>query len=150
MRPFFYLGLGALMFSTAALADGTIYRCANEDGSIVFSDRPCDDEARAYQGPSSLSVISAPADVQARTEANRAFIEERRERMNEARRTRELPEQQQAPLVPQPARPPGHFMPYRAPPQEARPLPESTAPDREERFSALSGRQPGSVRRQDQ
>lgn len=150
MRAFFHLGLGALMFSTAALADGTIYRCVNDDGSIVFSDRPCDDEGRVYQGPSSLSVISAPADVQARTEANRAFIEERRERMNEARRMRELSEQQQEALAPQPARPPSHFLPYWAPPQEARPLPESTDTDREERFSALSGRQPGSARRQAQ
>lgn len=138
----------ATMFSVSALAQASIYRCVDEQGTVIFSDRPCDDEARAYESAATLSVINAPEDVEARAEANRAFIQERRERQTEARRQGTSPDQPAA--AAQPARPQTQFVPFWAPYLEEQIPPERTESEREQRFSALSGRQPGSARRRDQ
>lgn len=144
----FTLIIVALLVSSSALAEASIYRCIDEEGTVIFSDRPCDEEARAYEGAATLSVINAPEDVEARAEANRAFIEARRERQSEARR-QGLQQEQQPPASVRPVRPQTQFVPFWAPYLEEQVPPTGNAREREESFSALSGRQPASTRRRD-
>ncbi len=145
--PKLALAILTLMVSSAVLAQASIYRCVDEEGTVIFSDRPCDEEAREYIGGTTLSVINAPEDVEARAEANRAFIEERRERQIEARRQRT--QQDETPAVVEPVRPQTQVWPFWAQPPVDQEPPRQPEHDREERFSALSGRQPGSARRRD-
>lgn len=134
-------------------ADTTIYRCTDADGTLIFSDRPCDDTAQVYESRESLSVISAPDNVAERVEANREFIDSRRERLTEGRRGPEAPSettarppqrspQSQQPMI-LPAWPAGETE------RPSPPVPPTERPEQErnERFSALGGRQPGSRRR---
>ncbi len=72
--------------STPTLAQQVIYRCVDEAATVIFSDRPCDDAALAYQSRSNLSVIDAADDLESTRQANLAFIEQQRERRGETRR----------------------------------------------------------------
>lgn len=132
----------------AAGAETIVYRCVDADGTLIFSDRPCDDEARVHQSGTGMSVIQSPENVDARQAANRAFIEQQRERRAEARAQREAQEVEPVRGV-RPIQPQAPFVPYWAPTPETRPAPDRTADEREERFSALSGRLPGIARRTD-
>ncbi|TVS12323.1 MAG: DUF4124 domain-containing protein [Wenzhouxiangella sp.] len=145
-----------LLLPTALQADTPVYRCSDDSGVVTFSDRPCDEQAEPYQGRGRLSVIAGSDDVAERAALNRAFIEQRRERA-------EMRAEQPPARSPEPPRadPPGTgtrnvYVPYwltrpTRPEQRPQPLPsQPQTQTREERFSALGGRQPGSVRRDDQ
>lgn len=56
------IGLTALGWTFAVLADSpTIYRC-DSDGAVVYSDRPCAADAAVYEnGGSRVTVYEAPA-----------------------------------------------------------------------------------------
>ncbi|MFP4207542.1 MAG: DUF4124 domain-containing protein [Wenzhouxiangella sp.] len=138
------LAAGMAMNSAAA---ETVYRCAGSDGSVVFSDTPCDQQALPYKATRRLSVIDPPPRLEERIAANQAFLEQRRARLQ-----RPQPPETTAP-APVPRRPatdrsspPLLQVPYWPPPTAA-PHPERQPTPRADRFSALSGRFPGTDRR---
>lgn len=144
------------LLTAAAGAEEIIYRCVHENGSLVFSDSPCDRQAQPYRAGNNLSVISAPDHLAERTAQNQAFIEQRRLELQRARRAGEPPSP--AAQTQPPAAGPmhsGYYIPYGWPPS-ARPIsPEPPPAHRDpsaeqDRFSALSGPFPGSTRRRGQ
>ncbi len=143
----------AFLLPIALHAETSVYRCSDDSGVVTFSDRPCGDEAERYRLPTTLSVIAGADDVAERAALNRAFIERRRERAQTRSEPRPaLPEQRQQAESPS-ARPDTVYVPYwlaRPAAGETRERPSPAQRQRgEERFSALGGRQPGSVRRED-
>lgn len=62
-----------------------IYRC-EQDGVIVFADQPCDDNAEPHVPSGNVSVIQADGDLAQIAEANREFVEQRKQRIAERRR----------------------------------------------------------------
>ena len=149
LRQIFMIG-ASLTLSTAALGQTTIYRCVDYAGTIVFSDQPCDEQAQPHDTGNRLSVIQAPDNVEAVVQANRVFIDRQREQRQLAAQQRAR--QEQAAPAPHLRPPRVQFVPYWLPPAhyKPRPPPDRVEREREERFSALSGRQPGSVRRSNQ
>lgn len=144
--------LGAIVLAPAAAAE-TIYRCDQADGSVIFSDSPCDDQGVAYQAGNTLSVVEAPTRLAERIEENRAFIEQRRERLIQQRRPdestpdgaeRAVPPDPSQPLLQVPYWPPQPI----DPPTPAPPVDREPAPGDDD-FSALSGPFPGTTRRRD-
>ncbi len=155
--------LAALCLLTSAAAADSVYRCEIE-GVTVFSDRPCADHAELMVPTGSLSVVSAPENLDQIAAANRTFIDQRLARQAELERERVRADQTQ-PQPPTPAQPPrpvlwpglvdrprGDRGPRR-PPGAGRP--ERSAPEPQTReewppeYSALSGRLPGTRRRED-
>ena len=145
-----------LMVVSSAMADPQVFRCVDDDGSVVFSDQPCDDEGQAYEPAGNMSVVATRDNLEARIQANQEFVENRRERLREAqeraRRQRQEAEAaaaQAAPLPPSgqnvtlPFWPPG----WSEPPPPSADGEQRASPPRDERFSALGGRQLGSARR---
>ena len=151
LRGLFLIGAG-LAFSNGAMGQTTIYRCVDAAGTTVFSDQPCGEQAQRHEAGARLSVIEAPANVEAVVEANRVFINQQRERRQAAAQQRARQEELTALRAQPAAQPRVQFVPYWLPPahHKPRPPPERVEREREERFSALSGRQPGSVRRSNQ
>lgn len=152
----FLVACGSVFLASSALTGESIFRCDAADGSVTFSDSPCDAQAREYHSAATLSVISTPQNLAERIEANRAFIDQRRERLRVARETSRQAAGRQTQvsqtstsasaaigtrsgLLPVPYWLPAHEQPT--------PQPSREPAAREERFSALSGRQIGSVRR---
>lgn len=153
LLPGVFLIGATLIYSPQSMGQTTIYRCIDAAGTPVFSDQPCGEQAQPHQTGARLSIIEAPDDVEAVVEANRVFIDQQRERRQAAAQQRarldELPAVREPPSAPQPR---VQFVPYWLPPahHKPRPSPDPVERQREERFSALSGRQPGSVRRSNQ
>lgn len=142
--PFFVTGLALLMAAggSASLSAQEIYRC-DEDGIKVFSDTPCGDNAEVHVSGNRLSIV-APADLEAVTEQNQAWLARQHERMDRAAERRR--DVRPAPLPP--ARPPVvvpvfGFVPPGQRPEPPRNRRNDRQEEVEERFSALSGRQPG-------
>lgn len=161
------LALGPLLLVSLPLA-AEIYRCEVE-GVIVFSDRPCQASAQPYQAGRSISISGSAEDLAESQALNQAWLEseaQRREDRRAARSVAAVPEP--LPAI-RPAVGPGFGdwgFPYLEPqadpgqrgqrareaaqrvPGERRPhardLPD--AANAQNRFSALSGRQPGARR----
>lgn len=145
------LTLLVLCLSQIALAQ--IYRCVDADGTLIFSDRPCGAEAEVHQSGANLSVIPGSEDHEQRLADNRAFIEQQRLQRQAQRRQSELGavEARAAGQTAFEQRPVVQWVPFwathAAPP--VRPRPPESRPERvEQAFSALSGRQIGSTRRE--
>jgi len=77
----------ALLLATPAAAK--IYRCieSGDDGPVtVYSDRPCDPEARVHHAAdANLSVIAASEDLDRVAERNRDFVDARNQALERAR-----------------------------------------------------------------
>lgn len=147
----------AVLFAESVLLPGvaaeTIYRCDRPDGRVIFSDSPCDDNANPYRTGNTLSVIEAPDQLAERVAQNQAFIEQRRQALSRARQTGEAASASDE-------KPPASvqsqswlYTPYRWPPP-MRPVRPGSPIDREpdsgsDRFSALSGPFPGTIRQPD-
>lgn len=148
------VALFAGLMLAPATANETIYRCEREDGSVVFSDRPCDEQATVYRAGNNLSVVDAPKRLAERIEENRAFIDQRRERLLEQRRSAEpATERAEQPRPQSSPQQPLLQVPY-WPPQPIEPPTPQPPGGREpspgdDRFSALSGPFPGTIRRRD-
>jgi hypothetical protein len=150
----------APLLAVAFSLEAQVYRCESGDG-IVFSDRPCADDAEEYQPLRGISLIEPDANLDQVAERNQAYLRERRERqdalrqarLERARSTAEAPVHviQERPVsqvffVPErdsmPRRP--DRAPRSDPPRDGQP------PEREQRsFSALSGPFPGTRRSDD-
>ena len=149
------IALPLLMVVSSATADSQVFRCVDDDGSVVFSDQPCDDEGQAYKPAGNMSVVATPDNLEARIQANQEFVQNRRERLREAqerarqRQEAEAAEAQVAPLAPAGQNVTLPFWPlgWSEPPPPATDDARRTTPPRDERFSALGGRQLGSARR---
>ncbi len=141
----------ALTLSVGSMAQTRVYRCIDSGGTTVFSDQPCNEQFQQHVAGPRLSVIEVPDNVEAVAEANRAFIQQQRERREAAARQRAQREATPPPPAPRPVQSRVQFVPYWLPPIQQKPEPPPRVErEREERFSALSGRQLGSTRRRDQ
>lgn len=135
---------------TAPVAAGEIYRCDGE-GVTEFSDTPCHEDAEVHVSGNHLSIVTPP-DLSAVAEQNRAWIQRQQERMDQRARQRDA-RRNQPPAPPArtqwPAVPVFGFFPHqgRHPPRDRGR--EERREETEERFSALSGRQPGARPRRD-
>lgn len=85
-------------FGGATIANAEIYRCLHEQ-TVVFSDRPCGENAETYASEYSISVVEAPQGLQEIAEENRVFLLEREQRkqvlLAAARERRQRAEEQQ-------------------------------------------------------
>ena len=92
--PVWILAASAALGASAAAAE--IYRCQGDDGSLVFSDLPCADDAELHRSNGDLSVVAAADSLDRAAVANRAFIEGRRAELREQhRKARERERQRQ-------------------------------------------------------
>jgi hypothetical protein len=76
------LGCALVAAGGAGAQTGTIYRCDSVDGTIVFSDLPCDDDARPVEfhaGTGGLSVVASPNDLASVAEANARYLDRLRD-----------------------------------------------------------------------
>ncbi len=155
------LTLATLVLSAPAPAD-TIYRCETETG-VIFSDRPCGDQARAYSPAAGLSVVPATEQLAEIEAENRAFQQREAERRQERREARHAARNQVEPTPDHSRQPP----PSGQVSSGIRLVPEwiqqdrrlqadgrpRTRPERVTRdeppYSALSGRLPGTRRESD-
>ncbi|MGY6555051.1 MAG: DUF4124 domain-containing protein [Wenzhouxiangella sp.] len=140
----------ALGLSAPALAQ--VYRCVDEDGTLIFSDRPCGAQAEVHESKSNFSVVPGAEDYEQRLAEDRAWIDRQREQRQSQRREHAAAAAWTATVDPAPAPAPQlvqwvpFWTPHPAPPH--RPRPPHSRPERgEPGFSALSGRQLGSSRR---
>lgn len=143
--------IAALAFGLAcsSVQAETIYRCDRADGGVVFSDSPCDAQAAPYRSDKPLSVVEAPNRLAERIAANQAFIDQRRQNLHQARQARapDVPREDNRSPAPGPSQP-WLQLPYWPPPLIEPPHPQPPAPrGQNDRFSALSGPFPGTVRR---
>ncbi|MCA1780006.1 MAG: hypothetical protein LC637_11670 [Xanthomonadaceae bacterium] len=71
-----------LVFSVLAASPvpAQIYRCV-EGETTIFSDRPCSENVEIHQPAGRLSVIAVTSDLEAISARNRAFIDQRLNRM---------------------------------------------------------------------
>ncbi len=153
------LGLAVLLFAlTSAWAQADIYRC-QIDGVIVFADAPCQPDAAKYQPDRSISVVEAPSNLDEITAANQALIQHRRalqaERAASARAQVSMTRPQQPKREEFVHARRVHGLPLhldRRPRHRDRNNRDRNTPviedRREPRFSALSGRLPGTRRRE--
>ncbi len=145
------IGLLATGLASPSATADIIYRCDAPDGSIIFSDQPCGQSQRQYEPSQRLSIVGAPPDLIARMTENQAFIDQRRARIRA-----------QEPLYPGHTRPqsperepsPNPYLMFFPVWTAPSPLPPgqgdhgSAEPSRaQDKFSALSGPFPGTVRR---
>lgn len=145
--------MGFLIGTLATPAQADIYRC-EIDGVIIFADSPCQDGARPYQSRGGISVVEAPSNLEEIEAANQALIRHRlaqqAERAAAARHRAETPASPPTGHETSPFRPvyglPGHRYDDRGRHRPTRRFPEYQ-PQREQRYSALSGRLPGTRRR---
>lgn len=141
----------------AAPVQADIYRC-EIDGVIVFADSPCQDDARPYESRGGISVVEAPSNLAEIEAANQALIRHRlaqqAERAAAARQRAETPtpppiSRETSPWVPVFGLP-HHRYDHRYDNRGRRHPPRRFAedePQREQRYSALSGPLPGTRRR---
>ena len=145
---------------------GTIYRCPTDDRGMVYSDRPCAEDAEPIRLDERISVIDSAEGLAAIAESNAAYLDARRAdrdarreaeiRRREAERTRR---QRMPPMV---VPVPVYIDPRPAAGGITRPVPERlerlqqraprTRPATDERrrpISALSWRQLGARRDED-
>lgn len=61
-------------------ATGQVYRCI-EGETTVFSDIPCADDAELHRVQAGISVVAAADDLDAIAQRNRAFVDQRREKL---------------------------------------------------------------------
>ena len=143
-----------------ALASAEVYRC-ERGGVVTFSDTPCDEQASRYRPADRVSIIGRPDDLEAITERNEAFVEQRLQRLAEQRRARAAASERQArdqsradqrPI----ASPAPRLLPvYIDPPRrrhghgKRHAAPEHEVERREPPFSALGGPFPGTRRAPD-
>ncbi|MFN2334958.1 MAG: hypothetical protein ABR550_11095 [Wenzhouxiangellaceae bacterium] len=75
-----------LVFSVLAASPvpAQIYRCV-EGETTIFSDRPCSENVEIHQPAGRLSVIAVTSDLEAISARNRAFIDQRLNRIASAR-----------------------------------------------------------------
>lgn len=85
--------LGATLLNTAA---AQVYRCEEGD-TTVFSDLPCSESAELLAMPTGISVVAAADDLDEVARSNRAFIDQRQEKLA-ARRERAASRARQAEL----------------------------------------------------
>lgn len=152
------LALVALALCPTGQTD-TIYRCETETG-VIFSDRPCGEQARTYTPSNSLSVVPANqrlAEIEAENQAFQQREAEQRRQRRDARRAAGSQPQARPPMNPHPA-PSGQIAAgIRVVPewiQQDRRLQADDRPTRrperisrdEPPYSALSGRLPGTRR----
>ncbi|MFW5926611.1 MAG: DUF4124 domain-containing protein [Wenzhouxiangella sp.] len=132
-------------------AQAEIYRC--QDGDVaVFSDQPCQENAARYQPRRQISVIAPAEDLEETAQRNRAFLEQRRRQRDAAR---ERSEAQDRPEKEEDRSPPGAtetiYVPYMIDRPPRRRRSDRRKPEKpeaaDERFSPLSGRLPGTRRR---
>lgn len=132
--------MACMLLGLSSAALGEVYRC--EAGEVIeFSDRPCNGETALHEVERGISLVPADADLARLAEANKRFIEARRERL--ADRREQAAAEPQAGEAAEAAEPPVHtvLIPFR-PPRHGRPVPRpeptpETARDR--RYSALNG-----------
>ena len=153
--------LVTLALSAPALAD-TIYRCETETG-VIFSDRPCGDQARAYSPAAGLSVVPATEQLAEIEADNQAFQQREAERRQARREARQVARSQSDSAAEHSRQPPAsgqvtsgiRLVPEwiqqdRRLQADERPR---TRPERitrdEPPYSALSGRLPGTRRESD-
>lgn len=135
-----------------------IYRC--EHGDVVeFSDRPCQEDAATHQPQRQISIITPATDLEETARRNRAFLEQRRERLESQRNEDEADEAaaEDRDDEPRSGYPETLYLPN--PSDTARRSRERERRERmeesqrrnadRERFSPLSGRLPGARRRDD-
>lgn len=75
--------LGAALLNTAG---AQVYRCEEGD-TTVFSDMPCSESAELLEMPTGISVVAAADDLDEVARSNKAFIDQRQEKLA-ARRER--------------------------------------------------------------
>lgn len=137
-----------------------IYRC--EHGDVVeFSDRPCQEDATPHQARRQISIITPATDLEETARRNRAFLEQRRERLEADRNEDEADE---TPADDRDDEPPSDYTDRETlylpnPSDTARRSRERERRERleesdrrnadRERFSPLTGRLPGARRRDD-
>jgi hypothetical protein len=82
----------------ASADTGTIYRCDGDDGSIVFSDRPCSERSEPIEASSvggTFSVVRPAGSLGSAAESNARFLDRRRaERSDRIRAEREAREEE--------------------------------------------------------
>lgn len=156
-RPTTVTLIGILIGFVAAPVQADIYRC-KIDGVIVFADSPCQDDARPYESRGGISVVEAPSNLAEIEAANQALIRHRlaqqAERAAAARQRAETPapppsSREISPFVPVYGLPRHRYddrYDHRGRRHPPRRFPEDQ-PQREQRYSALSGRLPGTRRR---
>lgn len=148
--------MALLLLGGSAAAE--IYRCQQE-GVVIFSDRPCQADAQPHRPVGMVSYIPAADDLEETARRNRAFLEQRRARLAEAReRHRKADEANEAPSTPAAGYGPNDrvlHVPYliddrRRSPHGRRPAEAAQPPAAgDQRFSALGGRLPGTRRDSD-
>lgn len=160
---FVLLGL-ALADRSLARQDPVIYRC-EKSGVVEFSDQPCQDdsdggprpEEQVHHSSGSISVISPPNDLDDIKEASRTWMDDYRERQIDKEAARRETQMARASLHRSTAKPVAPrsivspmIWPYR-------PLPylyrrhgsdDTEIVTRQRPYSALSGRFPGTRRRE--
>lgn len=104
------LGAALAAAPTAAADPGQIYRCEATDGTLIFADRPCDEQVEPVEwdseGGGGFSVVASPDNLAAVAESNARYLEQRRsdraERMQaerDAQRTERLQRQAVPPMI---------------------------------------------------
>lgn len=160
MRAMIFRWLPVLLIaSQAGVSSAEIYRC--EHGDVVeFSDRPCQENASAHQPRRQISIITPATDLEETARRNRAFLEQRRERL-EASRDEDPAEDASADREDEPSS--GYreqdtlYVPYSTEPsprgreraRRQRPEERESGDDDRVRFSPLTGRLPGARRSED-
>lgn len=145
-----------MLMMIPAVSGAQIFKCI-EDEVTVFSDTPCVEGDEAFVPLDRLSIVESDAEaLSSLAEQNREFIQQRLDRISaqrqaafEAMRSSEVavvfdhprPVISSFPLIDQ------RGFPRRSNDKSRAPDRAPAAPDREERFSALSGRFPGTRRR---
>ncbi|NKI34380.1 hypothetical protein HFP89_04295 [Wenzhouxiangella sp. XN79A] len=155
------------LIEPAGADTGSIYRCQADDGSLVFSDLPCDERAEPIRIEGHLSVIASADGLASIARSNAAFLEmqraerearrdaEQRQRQAERARSRRVPPMMvPVPVYIDPTRPTGPLRPQV--PERTERLQQrgerSRLPTDERRLpiSPLSGRQLGARRGSDE
>ncbi len=149
MKPYALIASCAILAWSQAQAS-PIYRC-EIDGTVVFSDRPCSEDAKVHDSENLMSIVPPAGDIDQVAAANRAFIDQRRaeqatDRENRAAARRRAEAEAERAEV----RQIGPVLPWLGIPVPVEPdvpEPPRESRDRDQNFSALSGPLPGTRRR---
>lgn len=157
MKPLIWL-TAPILAAAALPATAQIYRCVDSEAGItVFSDVPCAENAEIHESRQRLSVIARPDRLDAIAERNQEFLDQRSEALAQARQQRTEAAQRRtepslAPgivrTIPVPVYPDRNRGGY-GPERPSRPRPDDDSERRRQPVSALSGRQLGSRRDND-
>jgi len=126
--------VAAMLLSATVSAD--IYQC-DLDGTRVFSDRPCGDDARRYETTAAISYIPPDETLPVLAESARRFIAQRR-----ARQSRPPSPRSRAPVASLEQAGPLYLAPWARWRNHGRPHPAPVAPDMApppQRYSPLNG-----------